>query len=184
MARRANWKRLVRVGVAFAVGLAIWLGLIGLYRSWVMAPTEFFLRLAENPDVTSLRADAEPGMIIVDRADFPPESPRPVIRLGEITFNLVLLFALFGLSPLSDRNMAGLAISLGILWLTHIAAMIVHVKKIYAHQLGAWSQIHYGPVSRNVWGLLDQFYSVVGIFAVAFLLWWSLGRQSEKDRLA
>lgn len=164
------------------MGLAIWLGLIGIYRSSVMAPSEWILRLGESPDVTSLQKHDDPAMIIVERADFPPQSPRPVIRLGELTFNLVLLFALFGLGPLSDRNMAGLAISLGILWATHIAATVVHVKKIYALQLGAWSDVHYGPLSKNVWGLLDQFYSVAGIFAVAFLLWWTLGRQPEIGR--
>ena len=179
MPRRDRWKRPVRVVLGFAVGLALWLGLIGVYRSWLAIPAEGILRLTESPAVTTLRDHEDPSMTIVDREDFPPQSPRPVLRLRELTFNVIFLLALFGLVPLTDRNVAALAGSLAILWISHVAFMIVQVKRIYALQLGAWSEANYGSFARNLWGVLDQFYSVVGAFAIPFAAWWLLSRRDR-----
>ncbi|MBW3671999.1 MAG: hypothetical protein KY432_10065, partial [Acidobacteria bacterium] len=49
-----------------------------------------------------------------------------------------------------------------------------------ALQLGAWSEVHYGAFSRNLWGSLDHFYRIVGIYAIAFALWWLLRGENWK----
>lgn len=173
MRRPPAWKQVLKALAGFALGLALWLGFSESYRSAVLVPAEAILNLSESPDITELMAGEGAG-VLVNRADFPPQSPRPVIPLIDLTFNVILLFALFAISKptFSNANVAGLGISLLVLWLTHVAALIIRIKKIYALQLGAWSEVHYGAFARNMWGSLDHFYRIVGIYAVAFVLWW------------
>lgn len=175
MQRLPAWKPALKALAGFLLGLALWLGFSSAYRSVVMPPTQAVLNFAESPDITEL-LPAEGSGVIVNRTDFPPESPRPVVPFNDLTFNVILLFALFAISKpaLSNANVSGLAISLLILWITHAAALLIRIKKIYALQLGAWSEVHYGAFSRNLWGSLDHFYRVVGIYAIAFALWWLL----------
>lgn len=182
MRRPPAWKQVPKAIAGFCVGLALWLGFSAPYRSAVIAPAELVLNLSESPDITELIPKDDSG-VIVNRADFPPDSPRPVVPLSDLTFNVILLFALFAISKqvLSNANVAGLGISLLILWGTHVAALAVRVKKIYALQLGAWSEVHYGTFSRNVWGSVDHFYRLVGMYAVAFALWWLLSGDNWKS---
>lgn len=173
MRRPPAWKQVLKGLAGFALGLGLWLGVSEAYRPAVAAPAEAILNLVESPDITELIASDDSG-VLLNRTDFPPDSPRPIIPLADLTFNVILLFALFAVSreTFSNANIGGLGLALLILWATHVAALIVRIEKIYALQLGAWSQVHYGPFSRNVWGSLDHFYRVVGIYAVAFALWW------------
>lgn len=173
MQRLPTWKQGLRALAGLAAGVALWIGFSPVYRSALITPTELLLHLTERPDVTDLAPDEDRG-IIVNRSDFAPGSPRPGIPTHDLTFNVVLLLALFAMSrePLSNANAAGLGVAMLILWLTHILALTVRIKRIYAFQLGEWSTVHYGAVSRNVWGSLDHFYRVIGMFAIAFALWW------------
>lgn len=182
MRRPPAWKQVLKGFAGFCVGLVLWLGFSASYRAAVTAPAEAILNLSESPDITQLLSNEDTG-VIVNRTDFPPDSPRPVVPLSDLTFNVILLFALFAISKtaFSNTNVAGLGISLLVLWGTHVAAMIIRVKKIYALQLGAWSEVHYGTFSRNLWGSLDHFYRVVGIYAVAFALWWLLRGENWKS---
>lgn len=181
MRRPPEWKQVLKALGGFLLGLALWLGFSTAYRQAVIAPAQVILNIFESPDITEL-LPAEDNGVIVNRTDFPPESPRPVVPLIDLTFNVILLFALFLISKpaFSNSNVAGLAISLLILWGTHVAALIIRVQKIYALQLGAWSEVHYGVFSRNLWGSLDHFYRIVGIYAVAFALWWLLRGENWK----
>ncbi|MBW3671942.1 MAG: hypothetical protein KY432_09780, partial [Acidobacteria bacterium] len=90
-----------------------------------MAPAEAILNVSESPDITELISNEDSG-VIVNRTDFPPDSPRPVVPLIDLTFNVILLFALFSISrsAFSNTNVAGLGISLLVLWGTHVAALI------------------------------------------------------------
>lgn len=122
---------------------------------------------------------------MVERSDFSPRSPRPIIRASDMTFNIVLLFALFAIgTTFRDRNVGRFVIALGLLLLMHVLFLFVRVKAIYALQLGAWSLANHGVISRNVWGFLDHFYRVVGMYALAFGLWWWLGDRVDADASA
>ncbi|MDX1583082.1 MAG: hypothetical protein R3338_05705 [Thermoanaerobaculia bacterium] len=175
MRPRLAWKQVLKALGGFAAGVALWAGFSPFYRQALVPPAELILHLTEPTNVTEL-LENEGGGIIVNRSDFPPESPRPGVATRDLTFNVVLLCALFALSrkTFSNSNVAGFGLAMIVLWLTHILAVVVRVKKIYAFQLGEWSMVHYGDLSRNVWGSLDHFYRVIGMFAVAFVLWWFL----------
>jgi hypothetical protein len=117
---------------------------------------------------------ANEGELTIDRSDFPRASPRPGLRLTDLTANLILLTTFFAVSvrPWNDRNVRGMAVSALMLLAVHVAAVVVNVESIYALRLGPWSALHYGPVSRNIWAAAAHFYSVVGIFGAPFALWW------------
>ena len=110
----------------------------------------------------------------MDRSDFDPRSTRPAISIADLTFNFVLLTALFAASQriFSDRNIGGFLASCAILALTHIAGVITRVRSIYVGQLGMWSTVNYTSFDRNFWGAADHFYRLVLMYAVAFALWW------------
>lgn len=170
---RIDWRLAVKAFAGFLVGLALWAMLSPLYDRAVAAGAEAGIRLFESPKVTTLR-QAEDGSVLVNRADFDPRSPRPGIRVSDLTFNFVLLTALFAVSvrAFSDRNIGGFFAAAAILSLTHMAALIGRVMSIYVAKLGPWSRVHYSDLDRNVWGVADHFYRLVLMYAIAFALWW------------
>ncbi|HEY0158576.1 MAG TPA: exosortase H-associated membrane protein [Thermoanaerobaculia bacterium] len=157
----------------FAAGVAIWMLLSPLYDRAIAAGAQGVLRAFENPRVTRLRV-AEDKLTTVDRSDFDPRSKRPAISIGDLTFNFVLLMALFAASPrvFSDRNIGGFLAASATLALTHILGVIIRVRSIYVAQLGMWSTVNYTSFDRNFWGAADHFYRLVLMYAIAFALWW------------
>ena len=131
------------------------------------------MRAFEKPKVTRLRM-APDKLTTVDRSDFDPRSKRPAISIADLTFNFVLLTALFAASArtFSDRNIGGFLAASATLALTHIAGVIIRVKSIYVAKLGMWSTVNYSSFDRNVWGAADHFYRLVLMYAIAFALWW------------
>jgi hypothetical protein len=142
------------------------------YARLLAAVTEPVIRVAEHVPVTHLIANG--SEITIDRSDFPRSSPRPALALGEITSNIILLTTLFSVNrkPLSDRNVLGLLLASIALVAVHAAAVAFNVQSIYALHLGPWSRANYGTAARNFWGAGAHFYSVIGAFGAAFVLWW------------
>lgn len=172
--RRPILPLLVRGLAGFLLGLGLWSGFIGVYGTFIAAAAQPLLRAMEHPPVTRLVADEE--TIVVVREGFPPDSPRPQIRVDGLTFNVILLTVLFAsnVPSLSNRNVGTFLIACLILALTHVLAFVAAVESIYALQFGAWSAAHYGPVARNFWSAAAHFYRIAGMFGIAFLLWWML----------
>jgi len=170
---RVEWRTALRAIAGFLAGLAIWILLTPLYDRVIAAGAQATMRLFEKPKVTRLEPGAD-QYVTVDRADFDPRSKRPDIPLRDLTFNIVLLTALFAASkrPFSDRNIGGFLISLVVLALTHVLGTIVEVMSIYVAKLGMWSTVHYTAFDRNVWGVANHFYRLVLMYAIAFALWW------------
>lgn len=139
------------------------------------------IRLLERPPVTRLYLDGR--HVVVDRADFPSTSDRPGLPADDLTFDVILLFTLAGTTRglFRDRAMRGLALSCGVLFALHVAALVAAVESFYATQLGAWSAANYGAFARNVWATASHFWRVVGCFAAPFLLWWALIRPEGAD---
>lgn len=169
-----GWRTAAKVALGFLAGLGLWLALSDPYAKLIARAAQPVLRVSERPAVTRLRADGP--RIIVDRSDFPRRSARPNLPLHDQTFNVILLTALFASNtPLfSNRNVSLFLVALALLFLTHILGFVATVKSVYAVQLGAWSEAHYGTVSRNFWAGAAHFYRLVGMYAIAFLLWWML----------
>ena len=172
---RLEWRRALKALAGFVIGVGLWVMLTPLYDRAVSATAAAVMRAFERPPVTRLR-QAEDGYVTVDRSDFDPRSKRPAIPVRDLTFNFVLLVALFAASQrtMSDRNIGGFLAASAALALTHVAALIVTVKNIYASQLGPWSRVHYGAFERNFWGVSNHFYRLVLMYAIAFGLWWVL----------
>lgn len=168
-----DWRLALKALAGFVVGLALWLMLSPLYDRAVAAGSEKVMRVFERPKVTRL-VPAGGGSIRVDRADFDPRSPRPGIRVSDLTFNVALLTALFAVSRriFSDRNIGGFFAASAILALTHIGATIARVMSIYVAKLGAWSRVTYSDLERNLWGIADHGYRLVFMYAIAFGLWF------------
>jgi hypothetical protein len=166
------WPSLVKGATGFLIGLAFWWAFSVPYARLLAALSEPVIRIAERPPVTRL-IPAETEMTI-DRTDFPRASPRPGLRLMDLTFNILLLTTLFAVNPqpLSTRNISGFLLAGLALVLVHVAAVVANVQSIYALRLGPWSERHYGAVARNFWGAAAHFYTVVGVFGAAFALWW------------
>lgn len=170
---RIDWRLAVKALAGFVAGLALWVFLSPLYNRVIAAAAEKTLRLFERPPVTQLRPAAD-NYVTVDRSDFDRRSKRPGIALHDLTFNVILLTALFAASkrPFSDRNIGGFLAASAALALTHILGAVVEVMSIYVAKLGMWSTVHYSSIDRNVWGVLNHFYRLVLMYAIAFALWW------------
>ena len=170
---RLDWRLIARALAGFAVGLAIWMFASPLYDRGISRVTETIIRAFERPPVTHLRP-AEDEYVTVDRTDFDPRSKRPSIPVRDLTFNFILLVALFAASkrPFSDRNIGGFLIAAGLLAITHVLATITEVEALYALKLGLWSNVRYSAFERNFWGVANHFYRLVLMYAIAFSLWW------------
>jgi hypothetical protein len=170
---RLEWRTALRAIAGFLAGLVMWIFLTPVYDKAVAAGAQAVMRVFENPKVTRLRP-AEDNHVTVDRADFDPRSKRPGIPVRDLTFNIALLTALFAVSkrPFSDRNIGGFLLALLALYVTHVFGTICEVMAIYVARLGMWSTVHYSDLERNVWGVLNHFYRLVLMYAIAFALWW------------
>jgi hypothetical protein len=166
----------VRLACGFLLGLGFWFAFSAPYERAVAAGAGALTRLFERPATTSI--SSQDGEFRVDRADFPPDSPRPGLPAPDLHFNFVLLAALFALTPrpLEGANLARFVAAAAILFLVHVAALCAQVQALYATSLGPLSQAHYGSVARNLWAGAFHFYQVAARFAAPFGLWWGLGR--------
>ncbi|MDQ3284050.1 MAG: hypothetical protein M3Q69_21830 [Acidobacteriota bacterium] len=170
-----GWRVAVRALAGFIAGVALWLLLSPLYDRAIAAGAQAIMRTFEKPKVTRLHVESD-RFTTVDRSDFDPRSKRPAISIADLTFNVVLLIALFAASPrpFSDRNIGGMLVAFAALALTHILAAVTEVMSIYVAKLGMWSTVHYSSFERNFWGVSSTFYRVVLMYAIAFALWWML----------
>lgn len=172
---RLDARAAARLTVGFAAALVFWFAFSGPYDKTIAASAELLLRLFESPAVTSLSASG--GEIRVDRADFPPASPRPGLPTADLHFNFVLLAALFALAPhpLRPRAFGRFWIAAAGLWTIHVLALVFQVESLYSTSLGPWSEAHFGLVAHNFWAAGFHFYQIAGRFAAPFVLWWVLG---------
>ena len=170
---RLEWRTALKALAGFAAGLAMWIFLTPAYDRVIAAGAQAVMRTFESPKVTRLKP-AEDNFVTVDRADFDPRSKRPAIPIRDLTFNIALLTALFAISKrmFSDRNIGGFLVALVLLAVTHVLGTVAEVMAIYVAKLGMWSTVHYSDLERNVWGVLNHFYRLVLMYAIAFALWW------------
>jgi len=171
---RIDWRLALKGLAGFVVGVAIWAFLTPVYDRLIAASAEKTLRTFEKPPVTRLHPQDD-HHTTVDREDFDKRSKqRPAIPIRDLTFNIALLTALFAASrrTFSDRNIGGFVLALVCLALTHVLGTVTEVMSIYVAKLGMWSTVHYSSLERNVWGVLNHFYRLVLMYAIAFALWW------------
>lgn len=170
-----DWRVALKALGGFVAGLAMWALLSPIYDRVIASGAETTMRMFERPAVTRLRP-ASDNYVTIDRSDFDPRSKRPAISIRDLTFNFLLLTALFAASKktFSDRNIGGFIVAAVLLALTHILGTIAEVMSIYVAKLGPWSRATYGDVARNFWGVASHAYRLVLMYAIAFALWWAL----------
>lgn len=175
-----DWRLALKALAGFIAGLVAWVFLSPLYDGAIAAGAAATMRVFERPPVTRLRL-AEDNFVTVDRADFDPRSKRPAIPVRDLTFNFLLLTALFAASKrtFSDRNMGGFVVAALILAVTHVFGTIGEVMSIYVSKLGPWSLAHYSDWERTFWGVTNHFYRLVLMYAIAFALWWIFRGKGE-----
>ena len=176
-------RAILRGVVGFLVALAFWFGFSRTYERVVAAAGQAITNVFESPDVTRLRAEG--SHVVVDRRDFPPGSARPGLPAPDIHFNFVLLGALFAMDPRPFRgpHVVRFLAAAGVLFAIHVLAIVFQVQSVYATNLGAWSEAHYGKFASNFWAAGWHFYLIAGRFAAPFALWWLFGRREEEDPL-
>lgn len=175
------WRTALKAVAGFLAGLAIYVLFTPVYDSFLASLTTRAIHLGEDPNVTSLRR-APDGNVTVDRTDFDPKSKRPGIPLRDLTFNFVLLTALFAASKrtFSDRNIGGFLLACLVLVVTHVLGAVAEVMSIYALKLGMWSRVNFSDFERNFWGVANHFYRLVLMYAIAFALWWVFRGPAEE----
>lgn len=168
------WRLVLKGAIGFLLGLAVWGGLSVPYTRLLASMSEIVVRLTEWPAITTITPNGT--LMMIDRSDIPPSpsTTRFGVESTDITFNIVLLMALFAASrrALSDRNVFGFAAAAVALVFVHVAAVVSFVKAYYAESFGDWSTAHYGLVARHIWNAAPYFYSVVGAYGFAIALWW------------
>jgi hypothetical protein len=168
---RATQRFLVRLPIVLALVMLGWYLARPVLDSAITGLAEVLVRAFEYPRVTTLVSVDHFAQ--VQRSDFRSNSVIPAISLTENHFNTIVLLALY-LSlpkPFSRRQLERLFMGWCILYLTQVFNLVLHVKCIYAFNLGEWSDAMYSGLARNVFGYLRYFTDLPGRFSFPFLIW-------------
>jgi hypothetical protein len=172
---RRNWAgRLIRNILLWIVpAWLVWMAVTPVYNHLLKTAAERLLHLTESPDVTSLLMQ-DTHTTHIQRRDFPPSrSLVGGVRVTDLHFHLVLLAALFLAVPDVPwrERLANLGWAVLISVFFHLVLLFFWVKFVYATQLGSWSLAHYGPVSRNLFGLGKHLLDLPFKLSLPLVLW-------------
>ncbi|HEV8632488.1 MAG TPA: hypothetical protein VGV61_19395 [Thermoanaerobaculia bacterium] len=162
-------RNVMLAGIAAAV---VWMLVTPFYNLFLTKAAERLTRLGERPPVTRIElSHGQDGLI--SRADSRVRGLPYAVRVTDIHFPLVLLFALFLGTPDVDRRerLEALGYALLITVCFDVVDLFFWVKFVYATQLGSWSLRHYGPLARNFWGLGKHLLDLPVKLALPFALW-------------
>ena len=160
-----------RLPITLVAAIVVWL-LLRPAIDWAVAGlAQTFVRAFEYPRVTRL--------VVVDhrvemrRTDLHTESKVPTVSMAEITFNTIVLLALYLAlpRPLSRKQLESLLMGWCVLCLCQSMNLVFHVKTLYATGLGEWSKLHYSALSRNIFAFGQYFTDLPGRFSFPFLIW-------------
>jgi hypothetical protein len=160
--------RALRFLAGFAAGALVWW--------WTSPPYLRLLATLAQPLLHIDRRFADAVLLGLDRivrVTSASELPMAHIPADLLTYNLILLIALFATLPFTRRTLRAFGISLLVMLAAHVAGLLISVESTYALRMGAWSEAHTGAVGQNVWLMLELFYRIVGMFGVAFGCWWA-----------
>jgi len=177
-----------RLPVTLIAAVVIWLLLRPVIDTAVAGLAQTLIRSFEYPRVTRLVVEDHQAQM--RRTDLRTDSRVPSVSMTEVTFNTIVLLALYLAlpHPFSRRQLERLFMGWCVLYLSQSINLLFHVKTLYAMGLGEWSQHHYSDFARNVFGFGRYFTDLPGRFSFPFLIWlgfnWSvvmkmLGIQEE-----
>jgi len=180
-----------RLPVTLIAAVVIWLLLRPAIDTAVAGLAQTLIRSFEYPRVTRLAVEDPPAQM--RRTDLRTDSKVPSVSMTEVTFNTIVLLALYLAlpHPFSRRQLERLFMGWCVLYLSQSINLLFHVKTLYAMGLGEWSQHHYSDLARNAFGFGRYFTDLPGRFSFPFLIWlgfnWDvvmkmLGIQEETPR--
>ena len=160
-----------RLPLTLIAAVAIWLALRPAIDTMVAGFAQTLIRSFEYPRVT--RLVVEDHRTQMRRTDLRTDSKVPSVSMNEITFNTIVLLALYLAlpNPFSKRQLERLFMGWCVLCLSQSINLLFHVKTMYAMGLGEWSQHHYSDFARNVFGFGRYFTDLPGRFSFPFLIW-------------
>jgi hypothetical protein len=173
--------RVVGFVLGMIAGICLWVGAAEGYNVFLATTAQPLLKIDRRFREAELVADGRAIRVAPhDTTALPPAT----LPADELTYNIIILFALFAANPQPwrARNLRNLAISLAPVALTHILTLLISIESTYANRLGNWSEAHYGSAAMNSWLMAELFMRVVGMFGVAFGCWWvaHVGRASAR----
>lgn len=180
-----------RLPVTLIAAVVIWLLLRPAIDTAVAGLAQTLIRSFEYPRVTRLVVEDHQAQM--RRTDLRTDSKVPSVSMTEVTFNTIVLLALYLAlpHPFSRRQLERLFMGWCVLYLSQSINLLFHVKTLYAMGLGEWSQHHYSDLARNAFGFGRYFTDLPGRFSFPFLIWlgfnWDvvmkmLGIQEETPR--
>jgi len=160
-----------RLPLTLIAAVAIWVALRPAIDTVVAGFAQTLIRSFEYPRVT--RLVVEDHRVQIRRTDLRTDSKVPSVSMNEITFNTIVLLALYLAlpNPFSKRQLQRLFMGWCVLCLTQSINLLFHVKALYAMSLGEWSQHNYSDLARNVFGFGRYFSDLPGRFSFPFLIW-------------
>jgi len=160
-----------RLPVTLIAAVVIWLLLRPVIDTAVAGLAQTLIRSFEYPRVTRLVVEDHQAQM--RRTDLRTDSRVPSVSMTEVTFNTIVLLALYLAlpHPFSRRQLERLFMGWCVLYLSQSINLLFHVKTLYAMGLGEWSQHHYSDFARNVFGFGRYFTDLPGRFSFPFLIW-------------
>jgi len=160
-----------RLPLTLIAAVVIWLILQPAIDTVVAGLAQTLIRSFEYPRVTRLVVGDH--RVQMRRTDLRTDSKVPSVSMNEVTFNTIVLLALYLAlpHPFSRRQLERLFMGWCVLCLTQSINLLFHVKVLYAMGLGEWSQHNYSDLARNFFGFGRYFTDLPGRFSFPFLIW-------------
>lgn len=160
-----------RLPVTLIAAVVIWLLLRPAIDTAVAGLAQTLIRSFEYPRVTRLVIDDDRAQM--RRTDLRTDSKVPSVSMTEVTFNTIVLLALYLAlpHPFSRKQLERLFMGWCVLCLSQSINLLFHVKTLYSMGLGEWSQHHYSDLARNIFGFGRYFTDLPGRFSFPFLIW-------------
>ena len=160
-----------RLPMTLIAAIVIWLLVRPVIDSAVAGLAQTLIRSFEYPRVTRLVIEDHRAQI--RRTDLRTDSTVRSVSMTEVTFNTIVLLALYLAlpRPFSRRQLERLFMGWCVLCLSQSINLLFHVKTLYATGLGEWSQHNYSDLARNVFGFGRYFTDLPGRFSFPFLIW-------------
>ena len=160
-----------RLPVTLIAAVFIWLLLRPAIDTVVAGLAQTLVRSFEYPRVTRLVVEDHRAQM--RRSDLRTDSKVRSVSMTEVTFNTIVLLALYLAlpRPFSRRQLERLFMGSCVLCLLQAVNLLFHVKTLYSMGLGEWSQVHYSDLARNIFGFGRYFTDLPGRFSFPFLIW-------------
>jgi hypothetical protein len=160
-----------RLPVTLIAAVIIWLILRPAIDTMVAGLAQTLIRAFEHPRVTRLVVEDHRAQM--RRTDLRSDSKVPSVSMTEVTFNTIVLLALYLAlpRPFSRKQLERLFMGWCVLCFSQSINLLFHVKTLYAMGLGEWSQHHYSDFARNIFGFGRYFTDLPGRFSFPFLIW-------------